>query len=609
MLNGYLWGKNEIMKKNVSTIWLVVLLLSLNAQTIPADRRVSWQQITKDYTYKTPVKTVSIMDFDGVADGKTDNSDALKQAIASFQKGAGTVLFPAGIYLFNNIIVLPDSIQLKGGGSNVTVLKFDLNKQPKNCISISGIAENHFVRLKGGYSFGSAKILSDSASYFHVGDWVEILENNGNWNTVPADWAKQSVGQIAEVKDVAGDTVILGNPLRITYQDNLKPRLQRIEPVKNVAVSCLKIIRIDRPAEGGGYNIFLDYTVNSRIAGVESDTSSGSHVYISRSAQIKVEGCYFHHAFAYDGVSTHGYGVTLAHHSSGCLIVNNIFVHLRHAMMVKTGANGNVFAYNYSRDPFRSEAISDLSGDISLHGHYPFANLFEGNIVQNIIIDHYWGPSGSLNTFFRNRAELWGIIMTQSVTIETSDQNFVGNECTNTSFLHGQFALKGADNFVYANNILGVIIPASSGELADSSYYLSKRPDFWETDEHWPDIGLPNELGTGVIPAKQRFENGVLLTVCPEAVTEVRKHFPGNAEWQIGPNPVRFDLRISAPAGDWSTAFSVRVFNLQGKLLSATESQKKNVVVPLGKNLKSGVYFLEISTKKSRFLKKIILLK
>lgn len=597
------------MKKIVSTTWLVLLLLSLNAQTIPADRRVNWQQITKDYTYKTPVKAVSITDFDGVADGKTDNSDALKQAMASFQNRAGTVLFPAGIYLFNSTVSLPDSIQLKGAGSDVTELRFDLNQQPKNCISITGTAENHFVSLKGGYSFGGSKLLSDSASYFHAGDWVEILENNGSWNTVPADWAKNSVGQIAKVKAVSDDTIILRNPLRITYVDSLNPRLQHMKPVKNVAVSCLKITRVDRPAEGGGYNIFIDYAVNSRLAGLESDTSSGSHVYISRSAQIKVEGSYFHHAFAYDGVSTHGYGITLAHHSGGCLIVNNIFSHLRHAMMVKTGANGNVFAYNYSRNPFRSESISDLSGDISLHGHYPFANLFEGNIIQNIIIDHYWGPSGPLNTFFRNRAELWGIIMTQSNTTETSDQNFVGNECTDSGFLHGQFALKGANNYVYANNILGVIIPASSGELADSSYYLSEKPDFWKTDEPWPDIGLPNELGTGVIPAKQRFENGGLLTLCPEAVTAVRKHPAGDVAWQIGPNPVRGDLYIFAPAGESSGTFSVRIYDMQGRLLSAKEYQKRDVVVSLDKNLKSGVYLVEVNSKKSRFLKKIVLVR
>ncbi len=595
------------MKKIVSTTWLVLLFLSLNAQTIPADRRVNWQQVTEDYTYKTPEKTVSILDFDGVADGKTDNSEALKLAIVSLQNRAGTILFPAGTYLFNSTVVLPDSIQLKGDGSDVTILKFDLNQQPKNCISITGTAENHFVRLKGGYSFGSSKLLSDSASYFQAGDWVEILEDNGSWNTVPADWAKNSVGQIAKVKAISGDTIILRNPLHITYTDSLNPRLQRMEPVKNVAVSCLKILRVDKPTEGGGYNIFMDYAVNSRIAGIESDTSSGSHVYISRSAQIKVEGSYFHHAFAYDGVSTHGYGVTLAHHSSGCLVVNNIFVHLRHAMMVKTGANGNVFAYNYSRDPFRSESLSDLSGDISLHGHYPFANLFEGNIVQNIIIDHYWGPSGPLNTFFRNRAELWGIIMTQSDTTETSEQNFVGNECTNTSFFHGQFSLKGTNNFVYANNILGVIIPASSGELSDSSYYLIEIPDFWETDKHWPDIGLPNKLDTGIIPAKYRYENGGLLTVCPEEVTAVRKYSSGDVAWQIGPNPAQGKLYISAPSGDGSASFRLRIFDMQGKLLSSKDYEKRNIVVSLDKNWRSGVYLLEISSGKSRFLKKIVL--
>lgn len=216
------------MKKIVSTTWLVVLLLSLNAQTIPTDRRVNWQRIIQNYTYKTPARVVSILDFGGVADGETDNSDVLKQAVASFQHRAGTVLFPAGTYLFNNSVVLPDSIQLKGAGSDI-------------------------------------------------------------------------------------------------------------------------------------------------------------------------------------------------------------------------------------------------------------------------------------------------------------------------------------------------------------------------------------------IPAKQRYESGGLLTVCPEAVTAVRKHLGGDAAWQIGPNPVHGDLYISTLAGEESGTFIVRIFNIQGKLLSTKKYQKKNVVVPLDKNLKSGVYLLEISSKKSRFLKKIVL--
>ncbi len=109
---------------------------------------------------------------------------------------------------------------------------------------------------------------------------------------------------------------------------------------------------------------------------------------------------------------------------------------LRHAMMVKTGANGNVFSYNYSKNVRRSEWPNNYGGDISLHGHYSYANLFEGNIVQNIMIDHYWGPSGPLNTFFRNRAELYGIIMTGGDPTTSDMQNFVGNEITNNGFLN-----------------------------------------------------------------------------------------------------------------------------------------------------------------------------
>lgn len=595
------------MKKIVSILVFLCFLLPVRGQVIPTEKRVDWQQLVRDDTYKEPDREVSIMDFGGVADGKTDNSEALQKAMAFFANEAGTVFFPSGTYLFRHTLSLPDSIQIRGAGPDATVLKFDLEGQPESCIRIAGKAENTFVSISGGLVRGSRVLISDSAFLFSAGDWIELVEDNGSWNTVPIDWDRTSVGQIILLKKVSGDTLVFEFPLRISFQKLLHPRIRLVSPVKNVSVSCLKLVRIDQPDTGGGYNIFFDYAVHSRVTGVESDTSSGSHVYISRSAGIRIAGCYFHHAFVYDGVSTHGYGVTLAHHTGECLVENNIFAHLRHALMVKTGANGNVIAYNYSLDPFRSEQISDLSGDISLHGHYPFANLFEGNIVQNIIIDHYWGPSGPWNTFFRNRAELWGILMTKSDTTQTSYQNFVGNECTDNSLFHGQFVLTGNNHFVYCNNILGKIIPSGTDTLPDSSYYLSKKPTFWDADEPWPDVGLPNNLGTGIIPAKQRFENGGLLTVCPGSVTKVRKYFSQGAAWQIGPNPVRYDLNISAPVGEWAGSFVVRIFDLRGRLLLDKVSRRKSTVIQMGNNFYSGIYFLEISTGKGRVLKKIIL--
>src|SRR4029078_10246631 len=125
----------------------------------------------------------------------------------------------------------------------------------------------------------------------------------------------------------------------------------------------------------------------------------GAHVAIETGSHIFISGCYFHESYVYDGVSTNCYGVMLITHACSNLIEDNIFKKLRHAMITKQGANGNVFGYNYSLEPNRSEFPSDFGADLCLHGHYAFANLYEGNIGQNLTIDQTWGPSGPFNTF------------------------------------------------------------------------------------------------------------------------------------------------------------------------------------------------------------------
>jgi hypothetical protein len=91
------------------------------------------------------------------------------------------------------------------------------------------------------------------------------------------------------------------------------------------------------------------------VKGVESSKSQASHIMLKSSKNISISGCYFHDAFTYDGTSTAGYGVNMIQHNSDCIVENCVFKHLRHSMVAKQGANGNVFAYNYSFDPFRSE--------------------------------------------------------------------------------------------------------------------------------------------------------------------------------------------------------------------------------------------------------------
>jgi hypothetical protein len=303
----------------------------------------------------------------------------------------------------------------------------------------------------------------------------------------------------------------------------------------------MNLERVSSSTEGTGNNLYVNLASDCRVKGVESNKSQGSHCRISLSTHVSVTGSYFHHAFVYDGTGTKGYGVTLIQHAGMCLVTNNIFRILRHAMMTKQGANGNVFGYNYSREVYRTEFPQNFGGDISLHGHYSFANLFEGNIVQTIHVDDYWGPSGPCNTFFRNRAELYGILMTTSGT-DTS--NFAGNEILNV-YPYGNYTITGNGNFLYGNNRNGSIQPPGTDTLPDSSYHFKSIPPFWNITDAWPGIGPPNALNSHSIPAKARYLSGRFTDCSGGSLVPVNRRLPD--ELRVYPDPAGEFLFVDLP--------------------------------------------------------------
>jgi len=352
--------------------------------------------------------------------------------------------------------------------------------------------------------------------------------------------------------------------------------------------------------------------VNCRIKGVESNKSQGSHCMIGASSQITVSGCYFHDAYKYDGSGTKGYGLTIINHAGLCLIVNNIFKHVRHSMMVKQGANGNVFAYNYSREPFRNgqyEIPADYGGDISLHGHYSFANLFEGNIVQNIYIDQTWGPSGPYNTFFRNRAELYGFIMTSAQTL---NQNIVGNEITGVGytfpFNHGAYTITGTGHLQHGNNDNGTIVPSGTNVLNDNSYFITAQPSFWNITSVWPSIGAPNSPSSGDIPAHVRYFAGQ-YTDCNDITTTTENVTQNTSDLKVFPNPFKDGIHIQT--GEIEGDILVRLYDIMGRLIQSQQFDNvlENDILsfPIRSEFERGMYFLSIENKTRT--KSIILIK
>jgi hypothetical protein len=138
--------------------------------------------------------------------------------------------------------------------------------------------------------------------------------------------------------------------------------------------------------------------------------------------------------------------------------------------------------------------------------------LFEGNTGQNIVIDDSHGTNGPYNTFFRNRADLYGIYMNSNPP--SNNQNLVGNEVTSNASFQGLYTLAGTGHFAYGNNIRGTIMPAGTAVLTDTSYYRETKPSYFSSGATWPSIGPPNTIGSGTIPAQQRQSLGINLTDC-----------------------------------------------------------------------------------------------
>ncbi len=490
-----------------------LIFTQMHAQVIPDSLRSDWSQAGYQGFIPDPALIINVKDFGAYGDSVHDDYAAIINAINS-SAALRVIYFPAGDYLIKTQINPPDNIVFRGEGVSSNLI-FNLpTSGGKDAFNISSIQTNIFTGIDSGYKKGSSVLYVTSTTGLTTNSYAEIRETNGAWNTVPATWATYCVGQIVKIKAINGNQVSIEPALRIDYNSDLLPEIRPVTLRNNIGFECLKITRADTITNGRyGYNINFSYALNCWVTGVESSKSQASHILLESAKNISISGCYFHDAFTYDGTSTAGYGVTMIQHNSDCKVENCIFKHLRHPMVAKHGANGNIFAYNYSLDPYRSEDPHDAGGDMVLHGHYPFANLFEGNIGETMIVDDTWGASGPYNTFFRNRMDLYGIIIFDQ-TVNTIKQNIVGNEVTNIDSIKGNYYLQPAVHFTYDNNIKNTIQPPGTGNLTDSSYYLKAKPYFWNVNSPWPSVGGSNVLGAGTNPAKERYLSGESKTTC-----------------------------------------------------------------------------------------------
>ncbi|MFN8295863.1 MAG: glycosyl hydrolase family 28-related protein [Chitinophagales bacterium] len=470
----------------------------------------NWNNTGTSGNVLTNSKKISITDFGAKTDNSTDNSIALQNAIKSLNGTPGIIEIPSGIFLLKKTISIPSNVLLKGQGSDKTVLNFNLNGNG-DLFSIQGSVTNTSSPILSGTTKDSKTINVANPTGFAINDYV-LIKQTAN-NLLASNWAYNYFFQIAKITKIKGNEITFEKPLRLDYLLTNNPVLQKINPVQNVGIESLKIKRSDATS-GQTSNTFFNYATNCWIKGVEFENCNYAHITLQSSANITISGNYLHDAFDY-GSGGKGYGVVLQFGASDNFIYDNIAKHLRHSFLLQAAANGNVIAYNYSYDPYWTESWlpNSSAGDIVLHGNYPYANLIEGNIIQNLVIDNSHGINGPFNTFFRNRIENYGIVMNGN---SGNNMNFIANEITGLGILKGLYNISGNHTEI-ANNIKGDL---QSGNVTEFSL-ISKN--------YTSKIGTPNTVGSWKNDAYTRNMKAV-KTIVTATKTEVKQEIKTESE-------------------------------------------------------------------------------
>ena len=471
---------------------------------LPAERFIDWRPGVPggipDLATACPPGSPSVMDFGATGDGTTDDHPAFAAAIEAAEEGTA-ILVPAGTYLLRSGLDIDRGIVLCGEGPESTLLHFDCDDI---AIDVVTYDRGEYVDITAGHDQGSTSLTVSDASGFTPGGYAELKQTN-NWQAMDpehewrdASWVPEdAVGQMLRVVSVGVDTLTVDPPLHIDYDAGWDPVIRPMGLVENAGLQGLYMRRVGTQDHS---TVQLKNAASVWMRDIISEDTSGSHVSTSSVLWCEIRDSYFHHSHDYGG-GGHGYGTNLGNHTTACLIENNVFEHLRHSMLVQVGATGNVFGYNYSTDNFTDEG-DWTPCDISLHGHYPNMNLFEGNTVQEIDVSDYWGPCGPGNTFLRNRTESEGI----QVMDHSHYQNVIGNELTTDPNVISTDSTV-LDTLIHGNYQDGAISwdPDLDPTIPDSLYLTSKPAFFGDTD--WPATGADLAPDGGIIPAEQRFHD------------------------------------------------------------------------------------------------------
>jgi PKD repeat protein len=348
-------------------------------------------------------------------------------------------------------------------------------------IYIGGDAsETAGTAITAGWALGSSNLTVASTSGLNVGQLVhcdQVMDTSVMWDKIGDGTARQ-INSMAQIKAINGNVVTIWPPLTYPAIANGNPLMKNYGSPNYQASYCgVEDLTIDSTGVSTGFGITLEQTIACWVKNVQSIKIGNYHMYSQRTVFNEFQKVFINDSPDY--LPNHS-GIILGNGSgavtaTATAIYDCIFNKILPGVEVNGGSSGCIVAYNYFRDP-RYSTVAQSVGLCVNHGPCNTMNLYEGNIVNMIESDGYFG--GSLyDTVFRNWSTGWTETFTNfnsrpiSLARWALYANVVGNVFGCTNFVPMYYAPTNQLSYDYS-----MIYNLGFPNAAASSTYTNTRP-------------------------------------------------------------------------------------------------------------------------------------